>query len=138
MRHESDYFQPIRELEREASEFLNFKNIHEWYNTNPSNEDEFTSFFPTYSLAKDITDCIERGDSIQEWFTFKIGILKSSTRQFIEDLEQYELFELCQLVKQKTLELVSELEELESKCVHLYPEPIKTPIPTPIPTPTKN
>ena len=33
MRHESDYFQPIRDLEREAAEFLKCRNIHTWYNT---------------------------------------------------------------------------------------------------------
>jgi|TARA_B110000967_G_scaffold107916_1_gene110599 hypothetical protein len=99
MRHQSDYFQPLRQLERDAILFCKHQNVRDWFYYDVQQTiGEVLTNQPTDVQLMEL-------DAMQNY-------LLEYTDNIIINLEGYESYETCTLVKKQRDQLVLELDEM--------------------------
>ena len=101
MYNQSDYFKPLDLLEIEAIRFCKHKHVRDWY---------------YYDYGNTLTDRLKEiphGVQLVELDAMQRE-LEIWSQETMRDLEGYEAFELCKLVKEQKAKLSMQLDELHS------------------------
>ena len=99
MRHQSDYFQPLRQLERDAILFCKHLHVREWF---------------YYDVQQTISQALyeaPRDEQLIELDAMQNYLLEY-TDNIIINLEGYESYETCTLVKKQRDLLALQLDEM--------------------------
>ena len=102
MRHESDYFQPMHDLEREAKIFCSHKDAHSWFHY--ENDRTIKSVFY---------------DNTHDTITQELNAIYNHLMTYADDLlnrlESYENYETCKLVTTQFRKLEADLGYMQAK-----------------------
>ena len=99
MRHQSDYFQPLRQLERDAILFCKHQNVRDWF------------YYDVQQTIGEVLQGTHTREQLLEIDAMQNYLLEYSS-DLIIGLEGYESFEMCDLVKKQRDQLVLELDEM--------------------------
>ena len=99
MRHQSDYFQPLRQLERDAILFCKHLHVRDWF---------------YYDVQQTIGEVLTNQPTDVQLIELDAmqNYLLDYSSDLIIGLEGYESFEMCDLVKKQRDQLVLELDEM--------------------------
>ena len=99
MRHQSDYFQPLRQLERDAILFCKHQNVRDWF---------------YYDVQQTIGEVLTNQPTDVQ--LMELDAMQNYLLDYAEDLiinlEGYESYETCTLVKKQRDLLVLQLDEM--------------------------